>query len=245
MDFTGVRMNYKKIIKKSISISVDILVYSFLIASLMFAIFSVTSKKSNNGAVKIFNYQLMTVKTGSMEKYKFTNVNEFDIKSIPVDSMIFIELTPNDIEKRNEWFNSLKVGDVLTFNYLYGKQITITHRIVSITEKGTGGHLIELAGDNRAEKSVPLTQVIDTSLIDSPNCVIGKVTYQSLVLGKIVTYLSNPLTVSLCILLPCFVIIFFQIFKIMYLKVQDELIEKEKEIEKLKEQLNLIKNKFA
>ena len=56
----------------------------------------------------------MTVKTGSMEKYKFTNVNEFDIKSIPVDSMIFIELTPNDIEKRNEWFNSLKVGDVLT-----------------------------------------------------------------------------------------------------------------------------------
>ncbi len=234
-------MGDKKIIKKAITILVDILVYAFLIASLVFAFFSLSAKKSDDGAVNVLNYQLRTVSTASMEEYEYTDVSEFDIKSIPVNSMVFIKLVPTEKEKANEWYKRLKIGDVLTFNYVYGRQIVITHRITNITEKSTGGYIIELSGDNQTERSTPSRQVIDTSLTDSPNHVIGKVTFQSLFLGNLVTYLSNPLTVALCIILPCLAIIFYQIFKIMYLKITDQLIEKEKEIELLKKQLNLIK----
>ena len=44
---------------------------------------------------------------------------------------------------------NVKVGDVLTFRYVYATQVTITHRITSITEEANGEFIIELAGDNK------------------------------------------------------------------------------------------------
>lgn len=237
-------MNYKKIPKKALIILVDILVYTFLIASLVFALFSLMAKKSDDGAVNVFNHQLRTVQTASMEDNPYKDVSGFEIKDIPVNSMVFIKLAPSEQDQLDNWYKDLKVGDVLTFNYLYGRQIVITHRIINIIEKTTGGYLIELSGDNKVDSSVPLTQIIDTSFIDSPNHLIGKVTGVSYFLGAIVTYLSNPLTVALCIIMPCFLIIMLQVFKIMYLRLKDKLFEKEEELRLLNEELkSIIKRK--
>lgn len=235
-------MNYKKILKKALIILVDVLVYTFLVASLVFALFSISSKKSVDGAVQVFGYEVRTVITDSMANCPYTDVSNYKIKSIPTNSLIFIKRAPDNEQEKKEWYSSLSVGDVLTINYVYVRQVVITHRIVKITEKETGGYIIELSGDNKDSNSVPLRQVIDTSLTDSPNNIIGKVTGQSKFLGAIVTYLSNPLTAFLCIILPCAVIIMHQVFKIMLLKVTDKLSLREKEIEELKAELESVKN---
>ncbi len=226
---------------KFFTILMNALIYTFLFASLLFAAFSFYSKKSSNGEVEVFGYQLRTVATESMEECQYTDVSGYDIKSIPVHSMVFIQLAPSEKETANEWYKALKIGDVLTFNYVYVGQSVITHRIVRITEKNTGGYIIELSGDNKMEESAALTQIIDTSLVDSPNHVIGKVVRISVFLGAIVTYLSNPLTVALCIIIPCFTIIVFQVFKMLQLKMENKLRKKEEEIKILKEQINKLK----
>lgn len=232
-----------KTIKKNLIICLDVLIYIFLIVSLIFALFSLSSKKSSDGAVKVFGYELRTVVTDSMAENRYTDVSNYQIKSIPSNSLIFIKCVPKDLEARKNWYESLKVGDVLTINYVYVRQTVITHRIVKITEKDGGGYIIELAGDNKASNSVPLKQIIDTSLVDSPNNIIGKVEGQSKFLGTLVTYLSNPLTVFLCVMLPCVLIIMYQVFKIMLLKVTSQLALKEKEIQQLKAELEKVKNK--
>lgn len=230
----------KKVIKNVLSVTLNIIIYFFLLISLLFAIFSILSQKDEDGAVNVFEYEVRTVITDSMEENEYTDVRAFDIKSIAVNSMIFISRVPSG-EDLNYWYSTIKIGDVLTFKYLYGKQITITHRVINITEKASGGYIIELAGDNRDSSYAYSSQIIDTSLADSPNYVIGKVVGQSIFLGKIVTYLSNQLTMILCVIMPCFGIIMYQIFKVMYSKVVEELCEKDEEIELLKKQLDLIK----
>ena len=121
-----------------------------------------------------------------MDKCELTDVSGYRIKSIPVKSCIFVQVAPEDEEQKKEWYARLKVGDVLTFRYVYTRQETITHRIVSIEEKDSGGYIITLEGDNKNADSEQLRQTIDTSLTDSPNYIIGKVTGQSYFLGIIV-----------------------------------------------------------
>ncbi len=233
-------MMKKKAIKNILSVTLNIIIYFFLLISLLFAIFSILSKKDEDGAVNIFGYEVRRVVTDSMEECEYTDVSAFDIKSIAVNSMIFIRRVPSG-EDLDYWYSSIKIGDVLTFKYLYGRQITITHRVINITKKANGGYIIELAGDNRDSSFAYSKQIIDTSLADSPDYVIGKVVGQSIFLGKIATYLSNQLTMFLCVIMPCFGIIMYQIFKIMYSKVVDELYKKEEEIKLLKKQLDSIK----
>jgi hypothetical protein len=104
-----------------------------------------------------------------------TDVSGYRIKDIPIRSLIFVRMIPEDPDDAYEWYQNLQVGDVLTFRYVYTNQVTITHRITSITEKETRGFLIELAGDNKNAESDQLYQTIDTSIPNSTNYVIGKV----------------------------------------------------------------------
>ncbi len=224
-------------IKKALSITADILIYVFLVISLLFAVFSVSSKKDPNGVVKIFDYQIRTVLTNSMENNETEINSDYKIKSIPVNSLILIENVPEELEDREEWYSNLQKGDVLTFNYVYGNQMVITHRITEITKKSTGGYLIRLKGDNAISRSVPLEQIIDTSKEDSPNFIIGKVTGKSLFLGNLVMQLKNPLTMVLAIIAPCLIIIFYQAVKLWVMKLQEDIELKNKEIDELKKLL--------
>lgn len=227
--------------------------FALVLAVAAFAlVLSVSSKKSTDGTANLFGYELRFVQSDSMEKCAETDVSDFKVKSIRVKSCVFIKTAPKDETKLDEWYRSLKVGDVLTFKYVYTKQETITHRIVQIAEKPTGGYLITLQGDNRAEESGLLSQTIDTSLTDSPNYIIGKVTGQSYALGLFVYALRSPVGLICLIIIPCAIIILFEILRIVHVfgkdKKERETAQAEaqaNEIEELKRQLALLQEQTA
>lgn len=228
-------------IKKIGKIALDILLYLFLGVCVITLIMTVSSKKDADGASELFGYQMRVISSDSMAKCELTDVSGYEIGSIPLRSMIFVSKVPDDEAKADEWYRSLKAGDVLTFRYIYTNQVTITHRITSITEKGTGGFVIELEGDNKNSDSGQMTQTIDTSIADSPNYVIGKVTGQSMILGFIVSLLKTPLGIVFIVIVPCVIIILLEILKIVGAfsaerkkREQEEALKKENEFEELR-----------
>ena len=230
--------------KKIGEIVLNVLTYVFLAICIFVVFITVSSKKTSDSAAEVFGYQMRIVTSDSMAKCEYTDVSNYKIKDIPVRSMVFVQVMPDDSAKQDEWYRSLKVGDVLTFRYVYTTQVTITHRITSIEEKETGGFIIELAGDNKTSEDGQLTQIIDTSIPYNTNYVIGKVTGQSYLIGAILSFLMQPLGIVLLIILPCVVVIFFEVLKIVKVltadkkkKEQEEKEQKENELEELRRKL--------
>ena len=201
-------------LKKVKKVILDVITYVFLALCILAVIVTVVAKKDVDGAANIFGHQMRIVTSDSMAKCEHTDVSDFRIKSIPIRSLVFIELVPDDPAEANDWYSELKVGDVLTFRYLYATQVTITHRITSIEKNENGGYDIELAGDNKNSKDGQLTQIIDTSEEASSNYVIGKVVGQSRLTGTIISGLKHPLGIVLLIIVPCAIIILLEVLKI-------------------------------
>lgn len=238
------------IAKKVANIVLDVVVVAVLLLALFTMIVTVNAKKSKDGTATIFGYQLRFVQSGSMEKCAYTDVSKYKIKSIKVKSCVFIKTAPTDVEKIKEWYKTLKVGDVLTFQY---KGEIITHRIVKIEKKENGnGYIITLKGDYKSSKeNEPAEQVIDTE-DDTPatvNYIIGKVTGQSYLLGLCVYILKKPVGIVCVIIVPCLLMIVIQIFRIANVmgadkknKRKEEQAHKDDEIEELKRQLAAFQN---
>lgn len=236
-------MNRSKV--KNISrIAMNVLLYLFLAICIFSVFFTMFSKKSVDGAAEILGYQMRVVTSESMAKCDLTDVSDYKIKDIPLRSMVFVKVMPDDPADAEEWYRSLKVGDVLTFRYVYTSQVTITHRITSITEKDSGGFIIELAGDNKNEDNGQLEQVIDTSIPNNTNYVIGKVVGQAKIFGFAMSFLMNPIGMVLIIMLPCVIIMMLEFIKIAKLfssekkeREREENAKKEQELEELRRKL--------
>lgn len=235
----------KATIKKIGKIVVNVLLYLFLAICIFSVLVTVLSKKDSDGAAKVFGHEMRIVTSDSMAKCEFTDVSDYKIKDIPVRSMVFVKTVPEDPAKADEFYRSLKVGDVLTFRYVYTTQVTITHRITSITEKETGGFIIELAGDNKNAEYGQLTQVIDTSIPNNTNYVIGKVTGQSRVLGNFMTFLMKPVGIILLIILPCAIIILLEVLKIVKVFGEDKKKREQEEREKKDNELEELRSRLA
>ena len=237
-------------LKKLGSVLINVVLYVFLAICICSVVLTLVSKKDKeDGAAEIFGYQMRIVTSDSMAKCEYTDVSKFEIKDIPVKSMIFVQVMPDDPAEADEWYKSLKVGDVLTFRYVYTKQVTITHRIVSITEKETGGFVIDLAGDNKNSESGQLFQTIDTSVPNNPNYVIGKVVGQSYLVGVIMSFLKQPIAIVLVIILPCSIIILSEVLKIVKMmgedkkkREQEESAKRDTELEELRVKLAALEN---
>lgn len=201
-------------LKKALSIVGNVLIYVFCAISLCMLLVTIFSKQDVDGAVNVLGYEMRVVVSGSMEKNDdtYNDIKQYGIKSIKTGSMVFIELRPEDDAKAEEWYSKLEVGDVLTFRYVFAiKQETVTHRIVDKTAKEGGGYIIRLKGDNDND-----IQTIDTTQIaTSPNYVLGKVIGKSYVFGKFVTVLKTPIGMSLIIIVPCAIIIIWQVITIV------------------------------
>ncbi len=237
-------MEKKSMGKKILRILSSVLLYAFLILAVVTLVLTVLSKRDSDGAATLFGYQMRVVTSDSMAECEATDVSEFAIKSIPVRSMIFVELVPEDKTEADAWYSSVQVGDVLTFRYVYTSQVTITHRVTSITAKETGGYIIELEGDNKSSDSNLLTQIIDTSETNSPNYVVGKVVGQNYLLGFLISLLSQPVGLVFIIIVPCFIVILLEVIKIIGVvnadkkqREQEKQKEKDDEIEALKRRL--------
>lgn len=239
----------KAIVKKVLKITGNVLVYLLMAIAMFVLVISITSKKDSDGTATVFGYQLRFVQSDSMEECELTDVSKFEIKSIRVKSCVFVDVAPESEEEKAEWYKSLKVGDVLTFKYVYSRQETITHRIVNIEEKITGGYIITLEGDNKNAETDLMQQTIDTSLTDSPNYIIGKVTGQSYVLGLLVYAFKTPVGIVCLIIIPCLIIIAFEVMRLVKVfgkdkkeKLQAEKKKQDDEIEELKRQLAELQN---
>ena len=98
--------------------------------------------------------------------------------------------------------------------------------MIDIREKGTG-YLITLEGDNKAgDIKYQLTQVIDTTIEENPNYIIGEVVGKSYILGLFLYALRDPIGILLIVIIPCLIIIILQIIKIVSVLHSDK---KEKE----------------
>jgi hypothetical protein len=158
--------------------------------------------------------------------------------------MVFVKTIPDDEKEADEWYSQLKVGDVLTFRYTYSSQVTITHRIVEITAKQTGGYIIVLEGDNKVSEDNVGQQTIDTSIENSTNYVIGKVTGVSVAVGYLITAVKSTWGIVFIVIVPCSIIIILEIFRIADIIMQKrkeamkaEQKKKDDEIEQLKKLL--------
>ncbi len=205
---------------------------------------SITSKKDSDGAANLFGRQLRIVVSDSMAKCDQTDVSGYKIKDIPVKSLLFIELVPENEEKAQAWYGSLKKGDVLTFRYVYARQETITHRLVEDPAPVEGGYLLYMEGDNKASDSQTLTQTIDTSQTDSPNYVVGKVTGQSYVLGVLLTAMKSPVGIVCIVIIPCLLIMGLEIYRLISALTEkkrkaakEKAQQQEEELQRLKAQL--------
>ncbi len=204
----------KATIKKIGKIVVNVLLYLFLAICIFSVLVTVLSKKDSDGAAKVFGHEMRIVTSDSMAKCEFTDVSDYKIKDIPVRSMVFVKTVPEDPAKADEFYRSLKVGDVLTFRYVYKQPVTITHRITSITKKETGGYIIELEGDNKNGDVNQLKQMIDTSDDSSGNYVVGKVKFVSILAGKLISIVKSPKKLAYFVLTPFAIIIVVMLFKL-------------------------------
>lgn len=237
----------KSLLYKIIKIASNVLLYCFIALCAVLVITSFAMKQNTDDALTVFGYQARIIQSDSMEKSEFTDVSKYKIKSIPVKSLVFIQTVPEDEQEAEEWFADLEVGDVLTFRYVYNGQITITHRIIEIEEKSTGGRILTLEGDNKNASTNLMQQTLDTSKhfdLTNYNYTIGKVTGQSFLLGLLVYAMNTPVGMFCIVVVPCIIIIIMEILRIVNVfsedkrkKDSEEKAEKDAEIELLKQQL--------
>lgn len=167
---------------------------------------------------EFLGYGAKIVMSSSMEKNPNVNLDEYRIKNIEAGSLIVIQYVP--VGDEQEWYDTLRIGDVLTFVYKTGGgKITIAHRIKAI-EKIEKGYKITLAGDNSGLSTQMSTQIIYTADGNSENRITGKVVFCSYFLGQMISAISNPVFV-----LSIFLLLFAITVLRNYKKDPDRLLE--------------------
>ncbi len=162
----------------------------------------------NGGSLDFSDTDVKIVVSGSMDGEPRT---QYDIETIPVKSMVFIHEVPSDSAS---FYQSLKIGDVLTFDYVHPvskESMVVTHRIVLISED-SGVYTYTLKGDSIADDPTNGSVQVVTS---SSGDIIGKVVGVSHVLGVLVLFLST-MTGKLClIVVPCLILIVSEVLNII------------------------------
>ena len=233
----------------------SVLLYAFIAVALFSVVMSIFSKKDEDGAATVFGYQLRFVRSDSMAKSEASiDVSDFEIKDIPTKAMIFVQVKPTNEKELLAWYGEIVEGDVLTFRYRFASgQETVTHRVINRTEKlnESGeviGYVFTLMGDNKASEDANLMeQVIDTTATESFNYIIGKVRGQNYFLGLLVYALKSTVGIVCIIIIPCLIIIGFEVAKIISVlnedkkqKQAEESAQKQNELEDLKRQLAML-----
>lgn len=192
---------------------------------------------------KIGNSQYLVVISGSMDGEK----QDYEIDSVPIKSLIKVDLIEEG--KEEEFYSSLKKGDVLTFNYLSLNNTTITHRIVEDPVLNDGVYRYTLKGD--------AVEGDDTQTLYSDGRtgeILGKVSFVSVPLGYFYFFVSSKVGTLVLVILPCSAVCIFEIAKIIYMVSEDkrkkkdekqkkETDEKDAKIKELERQLEEAKKK--
>lgn len=162
----------------------------------------------NGNSLDFSDTDVKIVVSGSMAGIPRT---QYDIQTIPVESMVFIHRVPSD---PSSFYSSLKVGDVITFDYNHPvskEDMVVTHRIVSISESN-GVYTYTCKGDSIADDPTNGSVQIVTS---SSGDIIGEVVGVSHILGQFVVFLSTGLGKFCLIIVPCLILIVSEVGNII------------------------------
>ena len=124
----------KKKTTKIFNLIMNIFTYAFLTISLILLFCTITSKKDNDGATNLFGYQIRIVISESMAKSDktYSTIKKYQIKSIPVKSIVLIKTIHDNKIKQESFYNKIKIGDAnvtltgkkiyeISYNYNIGK----------------------------------------------------------------------------------------------------------------------------
>lgn len=157
----------------------------------------------NGGSFDFSDTQVRIVISGSMDGEPR---EQYDIETISVKSMVFISEVPTTEPARSHFYQSLEVGDVLTFDYTHPvshEHMVVTHRIVDIQSSGAG-YTFTLAGDSiRDDPTNSSTQTVTSWSGD----VIGEVTGVAPWLGALTVFISTTTGKVVLVLIPCIILI--------------------------------------
>ena len=156
----------------------------------------------NGGSLDFSNTQVLIVVSGSMDGEPR---EQYEIETIPIESMVFVHEVPMDPSAAQTFYASLKVGDVLTFDYSHpvtGEHMVVTHRIVSISES-EGIYTYTMAGDSIADDP---TNASTQTVTSQSGDVIGEVVGVSHWLGILTVFLSHWYGKALLIIVPCIIL---------------------------------------
>lgn len=157
----------------------------------------------NGGTLDFSETDARIVVSGSMDGEPR---EQYDIPTIPIGSLILIHEVHD--------YSSLKVGDVLTFDYVHPvshESMVVTHRIIDISESG-GVYTYTLKGDTAADD--PTNGSVQRVTSDSGD-ILGKVVGVSHWLGVLIQFLSTWTGRILLVLVPCFVLILSEVRNIV------------------------------
>ena len=140
----------------------------------------------NGGSFDFSETEMRVVVSGSMDGEPR---EEYDIRTIPVGSMVFIQKVPEG-PYANDFYSSLRIGDVVTFNYknpATREIMVVTHRIIDISNQG-GDMRFTMAGDSILDDPTNSSKQV---IYSSSGDMIGKVTGVSEGLGDITVFISS------------------------------------------------------
>lgn len=149
----------------------------------------------NGGSPDYSDTEARIVVSGSMEGEPR---DQYDIRIIPIGSLVLIHPVDD--------YSSLRVGDVLTFDYIHPtsfESMVVTHRIVSVSE-ADGVYTFTLTGDSIADD--PTNGSVQVVTSDSGD-IHGKVVGVAPLLGQIIVFLSSWTGKVCLILVPCLILI--------------------------------------
>jgi len=248
-DCSASKKSPREIALRVAKIVATVFLYLFVGLCIFAVVILLMGKGNEDGATTVFGYQLRTVLTSSMDENEKTDTSDFDIGSIPKDAMVFIETVPEDPNEAKAFYNGIKEGDVLTFMYdeydIGGAPEVITHRVIG-KRQIEGGWEFTLRGDNNSDAEQKITSVGDPK--EPFNYVIGKVVGTSNLLGYFVTFIKKPVGMIFLVIVPCFIIILFEVLRIVRTlgeqkraKLGEEKKQKDDKIAELERQLEEMK----
>ena len=196
----------KQTTMKILSIVANVLVWAFLILSILTTILVFTAQGSKDGVPAVFGKSLISVTTDSME-------GTFDR-----GDLILLEKLPTGDSKRN-----LPIGTIITYHTpidLDGDGVIgdiNTHRILTI-DHATG--VIVTKGDNN---------ILPDNQGDSPytihrNDVIGICTEQGRLvgLGNVIEFLRSSVGFFICIILPLILFFLYELYNFISILVSEK-----------------------
>lgn len=181
--------------KKILNIVVDVIVAIILALALLLAICTITSKaKGYTDYTEIFGKAYLAVQSDSMAKdYETGEVGDDNFSK--GDLIVIKTLDENEAK-------SLKVGDIITFEYGIenGKYVLNTHRIIKIIgdEGNATGYYTH--GDNNSEGSNEKVLISD---------VVGVYEGHAGGIGNVMLFMSSSAGFFTCIVLPTLLVVVY------------------------------------